>query len=54
MFFLQHNPYLFKLMPDPIEEAKTVAYVLDTRSIYNRIGKLKFFIFLFHRIFLKL
>jgi hypothetical protein len=40
-FFLQHNPYLFKLMPDPIEEAKTVAYVLDTRSVYNRIGKIQ-------------
>ena len=26
-------------MPDPIEEAKTVAYVLDTRSVYNRVGK---------------
>jgi len=28
-------------MPDPIEEAKTVAYVLDTRSVYNRIGKIQ-------------
>lgn len=26
-------------MPDPMEEAKTVSYVLETRSVYNRIGK---------------
>ena len=26
-------------MPDPLEEAKTVSYVLETRSVYNRIGK---------------
>ncbi|CAF0771859.1 unnamed protein product [Rotaria sordida] len=33
-----HNPYLFKLMPDAIEEAKTVAYTIDTRSVYTRIA----------------
>ncbi|CAF1208716.1 unnamed protein product [Rotaria magnacalcarata] len=34
----QHNPYLFKLMPDAVEEAKAVAYALDTRSVYTRIA----------------
>ncbi|CAF4309973.1 unnamed protein product, partial [Rotaria sp. Silwood2] len=33
-----HNPYLFKLMPDAIEDAKTVAYTIDTRSVYTRIA----------------
>ncbi|CAF0746785.1 unnamed protein product [Rotaria sp. Silwood1] len=33
-----HNPYLFKLMPDAIEEAKTVAYTIDTLSVYTRIA----------------
>ncbi|CAF1103549.1 unnamed protein product [Adineta steineri] len=33
-----HNPYLFKLMSDPIEEAQSVAYALDTRSVYTRIA----------------
>ncbi|CAF3314780.1 unnamed protein product [Rotaria socialis] len=33
-----HNPYLFKLMPDAIEEAKTVAYTIDSRSVYTRIA----------------
>jgi hypothetical protein len=39
-------------MPDAIEEAKSVAFTLDTRSVYNRIGMfilLKFsFIYLFN------
>jgi hypothetical protein len=26
-------------MPDAVEEAKSVAYALDTRSVYTRIGK---------------
>lgn len=26
-------------MPDAIEEAKTVAHTMDTRSVYTRIGK---------------
>ena len=26
-------------MPDPVEEAKTAAQVLETRSVYNRIGR---------------
>ncbi|CAF4504812.1 unnamed protein product [Rotaria sp. Silwood1] len=34
----QHNPYLFKLMPDAVEEAETVAYALDTHSVYTRIA----------------
>jgi hypothetical protein len=39
-------------MPDAIEEAKSVAFILDTRSVYNRIGmfilfKLKFIVCLF-------
>ncbi|CAF1117625.1 unnamed protein product [Rotaria sordida] len=34
----QHNPYLFKLMPDAVEEAQTVAYALDVRSVYTRIA----------------
>ncbi len=29
-------------MPDAIEEAKTVAFTLDTRSVYTRIGKKTF------------
>ncbi|UJR14140.1 hypothetical protein I4U23_001134 [Adineta vaga] len=33
-----NNPYLFKLMPDPIEQATTVALALDTRSVYTRIA----------------
>ncbi|CAF1181412.1 unnamed protein product [Adineta ricciae] len=33
-----HNPYLFKLMSDPIEQAKAVALALDTRSVYTRIA----------------
>jgi hypothetical protein len=40
-------------MPDPIEEAKTVAYVLDTRSVYNRIGKFRIFHFSSSSNFLK-
>jgi hypothetical protein len=37
-------------MPDAVEEAKSVAYTLDTRSVYTRIGKLLIIIvsFLFH------
>jgi hypothetical protein len=34
-------------MPDIIEEAKTAAYALDTRSVYSRIGKKKIFAFFF-------
>ncbi|CAF2992186.1 unnamed protein product [Rotaria sp. Silwood2] len=34
----QHNPYLFKLMPDAVEEAETIALALDTRSVYTRIA----------------
>jgi hypothetical protein len=37
-------------MPDAIEEAKSVAFTLDTRSVYNRIGMfilLKFISFFF-------
>jgi hypothetical protein len=32
-------------MPDAIEEAKTVAFTLETRSVYTRIGK-DFYLFL--------
>jgi hypothetical protein len=42
-------------MPDAIEEAKSVAFTLDTRSVYNRIGKkTKNLIFFFEFYFLAL
>ncbi len=30
-------------MPDAVEEAQSVAYTLDTRSVYTRIGKTSLF-----------
>ena len=32
-------------MPDAIEEAKSAAFTLDTRSVYTRIGKESYFLF---------
>jgi hypothetical protein len=32
-------------MPDPLEEAQSMAYALDTRSVYTRIGKRSFFLY---------
>jgi hypothetical protein len=32
-------------MPDPIEEAKSVVFTMDTRSVYTRIGKTSCFFF---------
>lgn len=32
-------------MPDAFEEAKSVASTLDSRSVYRRIGMLKYFHF---------
>jgi hypothetical protein len=37
-------------MPDAVEEAKTVAFILDTRSVYTRIGIESFFSFFFKSI----
>ncbi|CAF0763066.1 unnamed protein product [Adineta steineri] len=33
-----HNPYLFKLMPDAVEEAKTAVFAMNTRAVYTRIA----------------
>ncbi|CAF0912043.1 unnamed protein product [Adineta ricciae] len=33
-----HNPYLFKLMPDVIEEAKAMVDAMDNRAVYTRIA----------------
>jgi len=33
-----HNPYLFKLMSDSIADAKFLADILDTRSVYTRVA----------------
>jgi hypothetical protein len=30
-------------MPDPLEEAQSMAYALDTRSVYSRIGITPFY-----------
>ena len=30
-------------MPDAIEEAKSVVFTMDTRSVYTRIGKISSF-----------